>query len=76
METLRWEDGPTLPRGFDDGAFINENQLILIGGEDENSKTRKDLMFYNEEEEEFQLMPGEMKTPRRFFAAMPIQANC
>jgi hypothetical protein len=67
----RWEPGPTLPRGFRNGGYTNnEDGLFLVGGFDENGLLRKDVMMYDEESQQFKILEGQMETARDATAAI------
>lgn len=70
----RWEPGPTLPRGFSYGGYTNNaDGFFLVGGVDEKDPQqtpRKDVMWYDEESQQFKELEGQMETGRRLTAAI------
>jgi len=72
-----WETGPVLPRGFVNGCHINSdlNSFILIGGFDDLGKLRSDMVQYNSNSEEFEILPARLSTPRYGCSAIKVQNN-
>ena len=56
--------------GGDGGYTTNEDGFFLVGGNDENSQMRQDVMMYNEESQQFKILGGKMKTGRSFTTAI------
>ena len=72
-----WEPGPALPRGFSNGCHINDgiNNLALIGGFDEVGNVRDDMLGYNPSSEQFEVLPGRLRTPRYGCTAVQLDYN-
>ena len=66
----QWIEGPSLLRGFRFGGYINypeNNGFILIGGKDEKDNYRTDMMWYNDDKNTFEFLPGNLATARGDF---------
>ena len=66
----RWEPGPTLPRDFTSGGYTSQPRFIMIAGQDENGKARKDTIVWNEDQETFDIGSGAIENPRSETAAV------
>ena len=76
--TEGWDKrGPKLPRPFYQGGYVSNSQhpLILVGGVNETNDLMDDIMEFNYEENKFQLLPGRLRTPRRFFAVTGVETD-
>ena len=77
IKQKQWVDGPALPRGFEHGASVSnkEHPLMLIGGQDENGNVRGDIMDYDAKTNSFQILPGQLKTPRKVFSVVGLKTE-
>ena len=72
LDTHSWQDGPTLPRGFFYGSYIqypNGGDFVMMGGKDDSGVIFDDFMIYNRDSGKFEVMPGNLETGRWSFAA-------
>ena len=67
-----WKDGPLLPRGFYYGGYTqNIDDFILMGGWD-GSSYRSDLLRYNQADQKFEFLEGNLITGRGRFGAINV----
>ena len=72
LKTSHWDDGPQLPRGFYMGSYVQypiSNDFMLIGGKDDSGTIFDNIMRYNQENGEFELMPVNLESGRWSFGA-------
>ena len=56
-----WVMGPNLTRSFSDGGYLTKNGGFTLLGGRFYSKKYKNIMGYNENTEEFDILPGELQ---------------
>jgi len=72
-----WVNGPILPRGFVKGGYFSTKyySLVMIGGQDENYKSRSDVMIMGNYMDAIGYLPGKLELPRIEFATMRIDSD-
>merc|ERR1712083_413525 len=65
-----WISGPALPRGFDNGGYMNpdDQTFILVAGQDGIISHTKDILRLNVTDMNFETLPGHLQETRERFA--------
>ena len=66
-----------MPRGFRYGGSttINENSMLLVGGQDEYGYECNDIIQLNGDTMEYETLPGTLETPRYVFGMTALMDN-
>ena len=77
FSTNSWKDGPELPRGFQYGGYVSDenHSLLLISGIDEHGNIRDDIMQYNQTKNIFETLPGKIEKRRTYFTSSAIETD-
>ena len=81
LKKYEWKNGPTIPdNGFGYGGYVStmKHPLMLVGGEDNNLDLRNNIISYNRLEKTFEVLQGQLNTPRHSLAAVAMETmeNC
>ena len=77
FSTNSWKNGPELPRGFQYGGYVSDDNhsLLLISGIDEHGNIRDDIMQYNQTKNIFETLPGKIEKRRTYFTSSAIETD-
>ena len=78
MQTKEWINGPHLPRGFLFGSYVqypSSKDFVMVGGKDDSGVIFDNFMRYNQNSEQFELMPANLESARWDFGATLVMID-